>query len=474
MTHLSIDTLLEQLSTAIEASDLTRAQALAEQIKQQLALAHSAYIEQEKQFKALLTQLQGLAPMGAPGAPSPSPLPTPVLKPKYSATRGDDTDDDMDVERGIPREWSGTRGDVSGGDLEEAGVEDVFAGGSYRSDDLEAAPKPVSNQRDVNLYPVWFGTNRQPDGQGGFNGARNKVVSYGRVDVVVPKGHRFGETGSSFWQKLKRLDFRDDRLRIETINALDQDGFFSQLQQAMADARADGDAPQALVFIHGFNVSFKEAAIRAAQIGFDLKIPGATAFFSWPSKGQVAAYPADEATIEASEAAISQFLLDFSARCGAEKIHLIAHSMGNRGLLRALQRIALNVEQRGSVKFGQIFLAAPDVDRDVFIDLARIFPHYAERTTLYASKGDKAVHASAALHGAPRAGYFEPYTLANEVDTIAVPDFDIDLLGHSYFAQAEALLHDMYSLIRQDQPPNKRQRIHRLENEAQELWYLQR
>lgn len=40
------------------------------------------------------------------------------------------------------------------------------------------------------------------------------------------------------------------------------------------------DRKQALVYIHGYNVGFEEAAIRAAQIGFDLKIGGITAFFS--------------------------------------------------------------------------------------------------------------------------------------------------------------------------------------------------
>ena len=71
--------------------------------------------------------------------------------------------------------------------------------------------------------------------------------------------------------------------------------------------------------------------------------------------------PADEATIEASERAITEFLIDFTTNCGAEKVHVIAHSMGNRGLLRALQRIAASAETRTRIKFGQIFLAAPDV-----------------------------------------------------------------------------------------------------------------
>ena len=50
----------------------------------------------------------------------------------------------------------------------------------------------------------------------------------------------------------------------------------------MSFARNSGEEPHALLYLHGYNTSFEEAAIRAAQIGFDLKVPGATAFFSWP------------------------------------------------------------------------------------------------------------------------------------------------------------------------------------------------
>ena len=52
-----------------------------------------------------------------------------------------------------------------------------------------------------------------------------------------------------------------------------------------------------------------------------------------------------------------------------------------------------------------------------------------------------------------------PYTVAAGVDTVEVPDFDIDLMGHSYFAQAEALLHDIFDLIRHGSPPAQRQRL---------------
>lgn len=297
------------------------------------------------------------------------------------------------------------------------------------------------------VFPVWFCTNRKPDGRGGFGAARHDRTTRGRAEVFVPEGHRFGEIGTQFWKKMLRFDLRDDTLRLQQSSTLSHEAWLAEIQQTMRDAEAAGEPSHALVFLHGFNVTFEEAAIRAAQIGMDLAVPGATSFFSWPSRGNVVDYPVDEASIEASEQAITDFLVDLSAHCGAQKVHIIAHSMGNRGLLRALQRIAANAQTRGQVKFGQIFLAAPDVDRDLFLNLAALYAEHGERTTLYSSDGDLPVHVSAKLHDAARAGYFEPYTVAPGIDTIAVPDFDLDLLGHAYFAQAESLLYHMRDLV---------------------------
>src|SRR5581483_6861193 len=126
------------------------------------------------------------------------------------------------------------------------------------------------------------------------------------------------------------------------------------------------DEQIAVVYIHGYNVSFEKAALRAAQIGFDLSIKGIMAFFSWPSLGKLSGYPADEAAIEASESAITEFMIDVAQKSGARTVHVIAHSMGNRGVLRAVNRIVMEAQQRSGVRFGQFILAAPDVDSNVF------------------------------------------------------------------------------------------------------------
>jgi esterase/lipase superfamily enzyme len=146
------------------------------------------------------------------------------------------------------------------------------------------------------------------------------------------------------------------------------------------------------------NVSFEEAALRTAQIGFDLQIKTPMAFFSWPSRGIPKGYLADEATIEVSEDAIEDFLVSFVEQSGASVVHLIAHSMGNRGLLRAINSIVAKAERRSHKHFGQIILAAADVDATFFRSHCNAYTKISERTTLYVSKRDRAVEASGWIH----------------------------------------------------------------------------
>ena len=255
------------------------------------------------------------------------------------------------------------------------------------------------------------------------------------------------------------MEFRDDHLRLLGGLSLTHEEFRREVRAAIEIAGAEQRTAQALLFLHGFNTGFEDAAIRAAQLGKDLSVPGPTAFFSWPSCARLRGYASDSATIEASENEISAFLTRFVSDCGEAKVHLIAHSMGNRGLLRALQRIAADAQAGVGVRFGQIFLAAPDVDRDLFLSLARLYPAFSERTTLYASERDKALWTSKWLYEAPRAGFLPPVTISPHMDTIEVPGFNSDLLGHSEFATADALLYDISGLMRKNVSPSSRQRL---------------
>ena len=308
------------------------------------------------------------------------------------------------------------------------------------------------------LYPLWFGTNRAlvdaNDPAQGFSGERDGELHLGTCQVAVPRSHLIGSVGSGWWRRLLRRE--DDRLQLDwaSLRLLAAESFWADLARALAER--DAGERMGLVVIHGYNVSFEAAALRAAQIGFDLQFPGATAFFSWPSRARLARYTADEATIQASEKHIAQFLLDFTRQSGAEAVHVIAHSMGNRGLLRAMQRIVHEVGEDTGVPFGQIVLAAPDEDQEVFAELSAAYRRLARRTTLYVSARDRAVASSTLVHDAPRVGFTPPVTVVPGIDTVEVTNVDVSLLGHGYFAEARDLLHDIHDLLVQGAPPERR------------------
>jgi esterase/lipase superfamily enzyme/GNAT superfamily N-acetyltransferase len=310
------------------------------------------------------------------------------------------------------------------------------------------------------IYTVWYGTNRRPivfgDSSNGYSGERDNIVHYGKCDVSIPQSHRFGDTGSAWYKRWLRRD--DDRLLLMSITGLEQDLFWTDMQSTLQDLHvSDRDA---LVFLHGYNTSFEMAAIRAAQIGYDLRFPGVTAFFSWASSAKVRGYLADEATIEASSEAIAGFIRDLSAVSGAQRIHVIAHSMGNRGLLRALQTLQTTLARESPIMLNQVVLAAPDVDKTTFEQLAQFVTNAAQRTTLYSSPKDRAVRLSRVIHQYPRAGLTPPVTVVPGIDTIDIPNLRFgDVWWHGYFAEAEGLLNDIFNLLRHNAPPERRQRL---------------
>jgi esterase/lipase superfamily enzyme len=305
-------------------------------------------------------------------------------------------------------------------------------------------------------YPVWFGTNRVPvdpeDHAKGYTGQFDNTMHFGKRIVFIPDSHRAGELGSPLWKRL--LSGTDDRIRLTTGKHLSADGFRREIRDFLA--RLDPTDQNILVFIHGFNTSFDEAARRSAQLGFDLRVPGITAFYSWPSRGRLSGYLTDLAAIEASEEHIASFLVNVAQLADRGKVHIIAHSMGNRGLLRALHRATAQAALQSGVRFGQIFLAAPDVDVNLFRQLAGIYPQVSERTTLYVADEDKALAAMEWIAQDKKAGSAPPLLILPGIDTVRVKGVGLFQLGHSYVAEQLDVLKDIRALLYWREPPAQR------------------
>lgn len=244
--------------------------------------------------------------------------------------------------------------------------------------------------------------------------------------------------------------------RFQAIDLTSDDNFFGMLNKEI-EALGSPDR-QLLVHLHGYNVSFEEASLRAAQIGFDLKVP-TTAFFSWPSCGTIEGYLADADRIGASEQVIADFLVRIAKETGSTGVHILAHSMGNRGLARAFQRIVAQVSLTAGLRFGHIILAAPDIEVALFQDLAKVYPHFCHRATMYVSARDKALGMFKWLQKSERAGFTPPITIVPSIDTVEVTAMDLTLLGHGYYAEADGVLGDIYDLIHYNAAPETRRRV---------------
>ena len=288
----------------------------------------------------------------------------------------------------------------------------------------------------------------------------DELLDYGTCKVTIPPDHKIGRLDSP---SLFKLEFKEDpekHVMLHRVVREDKQVFYDQLNDAIGQA----DRNQALVFVHGYNVSFENAVKRTAQIVHDLKFDGAPICYSWTSHGALANYTKDMANADATIIALQTFLEDTVRQTGNTTIHLVAHSMGNRALLQALDRIAVGSTRIDNKMFGQLVMAAPDVSvsdfRHRYVPSAR---KLAESITLYASSRDRALIASTEIHGHNRAGLAgENLVVMEGLDTIDVSEIDTSLIGHSYYGDHPELIKDLRALVELSQPAAKRSWLTRI------------
>jgi esterase/lipase superfamily enzyme len=307
------------------------------------------------------------------------------------------------------------------------------------------APNPsVAHGNEFDQVRVFFATDRKENDAGEFSGERGSEISYGSVFVSIPREHKVGAIERpSIW----RLEFSEDpreHMMIVRRSTFPREDFLTEIRQTLARGGSDAS----FVFVHGYHVGFEDAARRTAQITYDLDFRGAPVFYSWPSQGTLEGYTIDEANVEWSTLNLKNFLLDYAQNSGAKDIYLIAHSMGNRALTRAVTALFTeHPELKG--RFKEIILTAPDVDADVFKrEIAPKLVAGCDKITLYVSDGDKALLASKKVHGYPRLGDAAAgIAVVPGIETVDASGLDTSFLEHSYFATSGSVLKDIRRLV---------------------------
>jgi len=338
--------------------------------------------------------------------------------------------------------------------------------------DTTPAPKagePAARDVDWDVVPIFYGTDRgrKDDAKRiAYTSDRGRRLELGRALVTVPKAHQVPNIERPFairvpYFQVTVYESAEDpkqHFTIKEITTLSADDFVTLSRERILGGRAFKD--QAIVFVHGYNTDFDFALYRSAQMAYDLRFDGATFLYSWPSAGDFTGYVYDRESSEQSEPYLRDFLDMVMRDTGARSVSVIAHSMGNLPLLRVLQ--ALGPKLPTDVRLNQIILAAPDVDRDVFQNLAASIKPYGRGVTMYCSSNDKAMQVARRVAGGiPRAGDVAPEgpVVMEGIDTIDVSATSTEYLAlnHSSYAESSALLNDIGLLLQTgERPPDAR------------------
>ena len=323
------------------------------------------------------------------------------------------------------------------------------------------APKDKDAQtaiekKNIAVIRVYYATDRSrsaPSDPSRFFGAKRGAVSYGSCEVSVPRDHRMGKHEAVSVLRFEFKESADPHPTLRKVSPRAYDAYMEGLRAQIAKS----SKKSAFVFVHGYNVTFADAARRTAQMKYDLGFDGAPIFFSWPSKGRVDGYASDEADVEWAQPDLKEFLKDLAENSKVKNIYLIAHSMGNRALTKAYIYLISEKPELRSV-FREVILVAPDIDSDLFKrDIAPALAASSNRTTLYSSSKDLTLKASNKYQNYPRAGDSGPNLLLFDgIETIDATNVSTALNQHAHVADNSSVIADIYHLIRDGKRPSER------------------
>ncbi len=255
---------------------------------------------------------------------------------------------------------------------------------------------PVATPADgASEHTILVATTRQRDDRPGtmFNGERSTALSYAEMKISVPPGHVPGKI--EFASAAPGDPAKDFVVRDEDY--LEGDKAFVAAVNAQLALRPRGKR-NVFIYIHGFNTLFAEAAYTATQLVNDSGTQAVPVLFTWASRGEPLQYVYDTNSATTARDNL-QHTLQLLLASNAEKVNILAHSMGNWVTVEALRQARIGGHLKDANKIGLVVLAAPDLDMDVFKSQLRSFGDIHKPFYVVLSRDDRALGLSNFIAG---------------------------------------------------------------------------
>jgi len=296
-------------------------------------------------------------------------------------------------------------------------------------------------------HTILVASSRERDARPGvfYSGERADGLSFARVEMSVPPTHRPGQVE---YPKQATPNPATDMVVRDAVYHETPAQFLTDIRTELAK-RPKGKR-DVFIFVHGYNTLYSEALYRAVQMAEDSRSHAVPVLFTWASRGSLTDYVYDTNSATAARDGLEQTIrLAFDS--GADKVSILAHSMGNWATVEALRQIKISGRGLPPNRLGNVILASPDIDVDVFkVQLAR-FGRPEPPFIVIVSADDKALGVSDFIAGGkPRLGAYTKDTELVELGAVVVDMSGVksdDALNHGKFTQLAQLAPELRSML---------------------------
>ncbi len=349
----------------------------------------------------------------------------------------------------------------------------------------------------TSMVPIFFVTDRKPEtddhGHLHYGHGRSASLAFGEASVEI------GQNLS--WDAVQDASARRKRLGKVTIELKSlrelgrtpptpfpfttKGGFYEhdagvleKAHKAAAVFRAEINAKLALtsrkellVFVHGYNNTFRDAALTIAEMWHFFGREGVPVLYSWPAGlGGLTGYTYDRESGEFTVHHLKMMLKALADNPKVEGINLISHSRGTDVATSALRELfiearAAGIDPRDRFRLNHVVLAAPDLDFDLVkqrLVSEPIAPGVGS-IDIYVSPEDKALGLAEWVFGSTRrVGRLSSTELdreeltqsaSNNTANLIVLHGDGGAFGHSYFRDNPAVSSDIFLALRYGRKP---------------------